>query len=234
MGVPPVPLRRAISKGRLLAGTIAPMTTANVRAHEESLVGELYGRGLSIRGIAKRAGFSRPKVDRILRRLGLGPRLFSDLPEPDNGDDLDDDLALLDGDPERVVVPPLTYVGTERHRGKVYARWVDTVGPVNELDIYRYRFRNGSEGDDELDADMARQLIAAGCWQLDHGGYYPTWEPPPKPATELPARCECPEHREPAVVWSYTPASGAPLAGINVQMGYTRGNVLEAMTSRWH
>jgi hypothetical protein len=57
---------------------------------------------------------------------------------------------------------------------------------------------------------MARQLIAAGWWQCDHGGYYSTWEPPPQPAA---TRCECPEHREPAVVWSYTPASGAPLVG---------------------
>src|SRR5271165_4638477 len=95
--VPPVPCRRATWEGRLLPGTIAAMTTADVRAHEESLIRELHGRGLSIRAMAKRTGFSRPKVDRIVARIGAdnGHRspiayLEQSVPEPD-----DEDMGLV-------------------------------------------------------------------------------------------------------------------------------------------
>jgi hypothetical protein len=162
------------------------MTTGDVRAHEDALVRELYGQGESIRQIAKRTEFSRPKVDRILARSA---RPFGDLPEPDDddGDELDgieDMLALWDDD-DRAVVPPLFYVGTERHRGQVHARWVDTVGPVNDLQIYRHITHLANDRNDDGDraaadairADMDRQLVAAGWTQVEHYGYH-TWEPP--------------------------------------------------------
>jgi hypothetical protein len=161
-------------------------------------VHRLHREGFSIRAIAKRLGLSRMKVHRVLMAAGNAV-----VTEDEDGGEVFDDA-------ERVVVPPLTYVGTERHNGKLYARWVDTVGPVNELEIYRYRFRDGSEGDAELEADMARQLLAAGWWQLDHGGYHAEWMPPPKP--ERP-ECGCALCRCPATVWSYTPHDRRALAG---------------------
>jgi hypothetical protein len=176
-------------------------------ADDDALILELWRQDLSIRQIAKRSGFSRPKVDRALARLV--PAFGSvELEAAVVGAEDDDDEgaeALFASDPERVVVPPLLYVGAERVRGKLRARWVDTVGPADDLDIYRYRYRNGSVADHELDADMARQLIAAGWWQLDHAGYHAEWMPPPKPAD---TRCSCPGHREPATVWSYGPNAG--------------------------
>lgn len=128
-----------------------------------------YYAGRSAIELGAELGLSRSQVHRI---VAVGP-------PPDDADDDQGTEVLLDSDGERVVVPPLTYVGTEGHNGKAYARWVDTVGPVNELEIWRHRFRNGSEGDAELEADMDRQLLAAGWWRKHHyDGCYQTWEPP--------------------------------------------------------
>jgi hypothetical protein len=105
--------RRGVRVGRVQAGTIVAMTTANVRAHEESLVRELWGQGLSIRQIAKQAGFSRPKVDRILARI---PRPFGADDTglsitKDDDDELDDDYGDGGGYDDYEPVPPFRFVG---------------------------------------------------------------------------------------------------------------------------
>ena len=175
---------------------------------DRALVLSLHAQNFSIRETAKRTGLARTTVHRIVATADVSPIAY--LEQPLESDDGDDTEALLDADPERVAAPPLTFVGTERVRGAMTPRWVDTVGPVDEMAIYRYRFRSGSEGDAELAAGMARQLVAAGWWQQDHGGYYGEWMPPPAPAD---TRCDCSGHRDPARVWSYTPHDGRALAG---------------------
>jgi hypothetical protein len=155
----PCHLRRATRAGCLLGRTIAAMSSTNgdgVRAHEENLVRELYGQGESIRQIAKRAGFSRPKVDRILRRLGLGPRLFgaadtglSITVDDDDGDE-DDLVALTDAESAEVeLTPPFLFVGMdvetftpgrgEEPRTTLVERFVDSAGhSCSVLDLYRH------------------------------------------------------------------------------------------------
>ncbi len=114
------------------------MTTADVRAHEESLVRELWGQGLSIRAIAKRTGFSRPKVDRILARIArpFGADVDDDL------DDTEDLLALMAAEPvnEEELEGPFVYVGTDEGGH----RFVDAHGrPCNLLHIYRAAHHRG-------------------------------------------------------------------------------------------
>jgi hypothetical protein len=164
------------------------MTTGDVRAHEESLVRELYGQGESIRAIAKRAGFSRPKVDRILGRLGLGPRLFGadddaglSIRVDDHGDDEDETEAPPYDDYEPV--PPFAFVGlavVEDRRGDPLKdgngrpfgpapRAIDGRGVLvgnPELDMWRWCAHARAEGDydaaEAVEADWARQLAEAG------------------------------------------------------------------------
>jgi hypothetical protein len=162
------------------------MTTGDTRAHDEAIVRELQGRGLSIRAIAKQAGFSRPKVDRILARIArpfgsedTGLRITVD------DDDLDDDYAEPEPGPydDYEPVPPFRFVGlavAEDRRGNPLKdgngrpfgpcpRALDgrgvSVGNV-ELDMWRWCAHARAEGDfdaaEAVEADWARQLAAAG------------------------------------------------------------------------
>src|SRR6516162_2139844 len=72
----------------------------------------LHRDGLSVRAIAKRLGLSRMKVHRVLMAAGSAVGVTTD-----HGEDTE---YLLDDDAERVVVPPLTFVGDDRR-----IRWVD-------------------------------------------------------------------------------------------------------------
>jgi len=161
------------------------MTTADVRAHEDALVRELYGQGASIRAIAKRTGFSRPKVDRILARLarpfgaddGGGLSMTVD----DDGDDDYAEPEALPGD-DYEPIAPFTFVGLavpEDRRGeplrdgngRVFPpgpRAVDGRGvsvPNPELEMWRWCAHARAEGDydeaEAIEADWARQLAEA-------------------------------------------------------------------------
>jgi hypothetical protein len=195
-------------------------------AGRDSYIRHLYrSEKWTIRAIARQVGLSRSKVHRI---VSSGPAVgWVDpmaAPDPDeyagNGDCFDDDdsdeFGMFDEGPP--LQPPIRYVGPSRPHGperRIEPLWVDRTGAlVNELQIYRHQAQ--LPDDTEFDADMARQLLAAGWWQLDHGGYHPSWEPPPAPPDldpGSPPRCDCQVHRLWAAVWSYTPTSGSPLAG---------------------
>ena len=158
------------------------MTTADVRAHEDALVRELYGQGESIRAIAKRTGFSRPKVDRILARLarpfGAGTGLSITVDDDGGDDDYAEPEAMPGDDYEPIA--PFVFVGLavpEDRRGgplkdgngrvfplgprAVDGRGVSVSNP--ELDIWRWCAHGDAEGDHEgaerVRADWDRQLI---------------------------------------------------------------------------
>jgi hypothetical protein len=172
---------------------MAAMTSANgdgTKAHDEAIVRELRGRGLSIRGIAKQAGFSRPKVDRILARLGMrdtGLRITVD----DDGDDDHAEPEALPGD-DYEPVAPFRFVGLatpEDRRGEplcdehgrpfplspraVDGRGVSVSNP--ELEIWRWCAHADAEGHhgeaERCEADWARQLADAGVSQDESGGW---------------------------------------------------------------
>jgi len=165
---------------------MAAMTSADTtRAHDEAIVRELQGRGLSIRAIAKQAGFSRPKVDRILARLArpsgaddTGMSITVD--DDDCGDDYAQPEALPGDDYEPVA--PFRFVGLatpeDRHgdplkdgNGRVFppspravdGRGVSVSNP--ELEIWRWCVHTEAEGDpdaaERVRADWAGQLAAA-------------------------------------------------------------------------
>jgi hypothetical protein len=161
------------------------MTTGNVRAHEDSLVRELYGQGLSIRQIAKRTHFSRPKVDRILARIA---RAFGadqepdDAPDPwDDDDDTEGTLALLDAEDvdEDGLQGPFRYVGTDADGD----RYTDANGkPCNILNICRAAHYRGEGYEDDdgnlvytpLTAELMRQADA-GTLRVFCGLDYQDW-----------------------------------------------------------
>jgi len=96
------------------------MSSEDVRLHEEALIRELFGQGLSIRQMAKRSGFSRPKVDRIMAPIGAdnGHRspiayLEQPVPERDDDDTAARVSAMDDGRGSDDFTPPFTMVGAE-------------------------------------------------------------------------------------------------------------------------
>lgn len=108
----------------------------------------LHRQGRTIRSIAREVGLSPSRVRQVIAA--------GDFEADDDGDIENVLAALADFDPEHEVVPPLTLVGAERSRNGMCPRWVDTIGSVSEMDIYRHRFRNGSEGDPRVTPSWRR------------------------------------------------------------------------------
>jgi hypothetical protein len=167
------------------------MTGADTRAQDEAIVRELQGRGLSIRAIAKQAGFSRPKVDRILARLArpFGADTGLSITVDDGGDDDYAEPEAMPGD-DYEPVAPFVFVGLavpeDRHGNPlkdgnghpfplgpraVDGRGVSVSNP--ELDIWRWCAHADAEGDHEgaerLRTDWDRQLADTGVSCDDRG-----------------------------------------------------------------
>ena len=138
------------------------------------LIAALHREGHSIRAIARRVDLSRSRVHEIVTAQTNGD---DGDPDPWTDDDAEE-LALFDAeDDDPGVVPPITYVGTERvwcpgakgegGRWADQKRYLDCTGrSVSELDLYRWCEYRANDHDDRdgaaaVRADLARQIEAA-------------------------------------------------------------------------
>ena len=170
-----------------LAG-VQTVAVTSVDADRDEYIRELRAGGWSVIEIADEVGLSRSQVHRILAAA----------PPGDDGDELDIDERDIDGGElallgasgsrdERELVPPIQFVGVVRGVDGMGDEWryVDAVGSVSGLELYRYRQMLDREGRTEelaeLEAALDEQIAA--CPELvkvvDFLGqvnYRPVWK----------------------------------------------------------
>jgi hypothetical protein len=148
----------------------------------DAFIIQLHRQGRSVRSIANEVELSRSRVHQVIAAYhasGGGP--------DDDDDSVEDLLTLLDAAAaERELTPPFTFVGMQaelvaldRHEEPhptLMERFLDAAGrSCSMADLYRWCFRDGSEGDDTLE-DADRQIAAAGWVRVDNGDGTWHWE----------------------------------------------------------